>query len=595
MQRAAVPGKCILRGPPLPESRKLKQNVAPLFKELEDLSPKVQEPIWGRDWVMSSYVRTRLRAFFFTTRPQASGRGVKSFGGNEDGVVAVIFALVFSAVFLMAAIAIDYGRTEAELVRVQNAVDSAALAASHRLGMPDQDVSGHEKASAFFKANISKHPNIGTLTSTVLDADNGEVYAKAKGNMLTSLLRAVGIHNIDFKVNSNVRRGKGTVEVALVLDNSGSMAGTYIADLRTAAENLVNVVYTGFEGTDKVKIGVVPFAASVNVGSAHADATWMDTKGLSPIHHENFAEPRTRFQLFKDIGVAWRGCVEVRPAPHNVKDSAPSEDTPSSLFVPMFNPDEPDSANDGGDSYGNSYIPDYGGTCPAPPPTCLKYNSKGNCSSWSTPPVLKPADAQSRVCKYPGASVDTSAGGPNYLCDSRPIQPLTKVKDDVITLIKSMEAKGGTNIMEGIMWGWRVLSPEPPFTEGRPYEDDDNDKFLIVMTDGENWHQARSNHNKSSYHAFGYAAKGRLGSTYTTSALVTEMSTRTQTACTNAKAKGIKIFTIAFRLESNPTTTSLLANCATGAAQAYVASDGTALIRAFESIGREIARVRVAG
>ncbi len=38
MQRAAVPGKCILRGPPQPESRKLKQNVTPNFKELEDLS-----------------------------------------------------------------------------------------------------------------------------------------------------------------------------------------------------------------------------------------------------------------------------------------------------------------------------------------------------------------------------------------------------------------------------------------------------------------------------------------------------------------------------------------------------------------------------
>jgi hypothetical protein len=63
--------------------------------------------------------------------------------------------------------------------------------------------------------------------------------------------------------------------------------------------------------------------------------------------------------------------------------------------------------------------------------------------------------------------------------------------------------------MEGIMWGWRILSPAPPFTEGRPYDKKDNDKFLIVMTDGENWHQSRSNHNKSSYHAFGYASKGR--------------------------------------------------------------------------------------
>ena len=37
-----------------------------------------------------------------------------------------------------------------------------------------------------------------------------------------------------------------------------------------------------------VQFGLVPFAASVNVGPQYADADWMDTEGRSPIHHENF-------------------------------------------------------------------------------------------------------------------------------------------------------------------------------------------------------------------------------------------------------------------------------------------------------------------
>jgi Flp pilus assembly protein TadG len=538
-------------------------------------------------------LRARILAFVDAARRCAAGERARSFQSDERGVVAVVFAIIFASVFLMAAIAIDYGRTEAELVRVQNAVDSAALAASHRLGLPDQDTAGPQKAAAYFAANIAKHPDVGVLDSITLDAAKGEVAAKAKGSMLTSLLKAAGIDNIGFNANSTVKRGKGTIEVALVLDNSGSMAGTYIADLRTAAENLVNVVFTGAEGTDKVKIGVVPFAASVNVGVANANAAWMDTTGLSPVHFENFVDAKTRFELLQQMGVAWGGCVEARPAPHDVTDSVPSAGTPASLFVPMFNPDEPDDANDGGNSYGNNYIPDYGGSCPAPPSTCLHYNKKGSCTSWSQPPVLTPEEAQARTCKYQGAAA--SGQGPNYLCDSKAVLPLTDDKSAVISLIQSMQAKGGTNIMEGVMWGWRVLSPELPYTEGRSYGDKDNIKYLIVMTDGENWHQARSNHNKSSYHAFGYAAKGRLGTTYTTSALIGQMNTKTLAACTNAKAAGIKIFTIAFRLEDNPTTQALLANCATSATQAYAASNGTALIQAFESIGREIARLRVAG
>jgi Flp pilus assembly protein TadG len=518
----------------------------------------------------------------------------QSFHGDERGVVAVLFAITFSGIFLMAAIAIDYGRTESEMVRVQNAVDSAALAASHRLGLPDQDTAGPQKAAAYFKANMAKHPNVGILEDVKLDAANGEVNAKAKGTLLTSLLKAAGIHELGFRANSTIKRGRGTIEVALVVDNSGSMAGTYIADLRTAAQNLVNVLFTGFEGTEKVKVAVVPFAASVNVGPSNANASWMDTAGLSPVHFENFAEPKTRFELLQQMGATWGGCVEVRPSPHDVTDSVPSEKTPVSLFVPMFNPDEPDGANDGGDSYGNSYLPDYGGSCPAPPPQCLAYKSNGNCKSWSQAPVLSPKDAQSRVCKYLGASI-TSGQGPNYLCDSLPILPLTSDKSAVISLVQTLQAKGGTNILEGVMWGWRVLSPEPPFTEGKAYDDPDNDKFLIVMTDGENWHQARSNHNKSSYHSFGYASNGRLGTTYTTSNLVSQMSTKTLAACQNAKAAGIKVYTIAFRLESDSPTRAMLASCASSANETYVASSGQTLIQAFESIGREIARLRIAG
>jgi Flp pilus assembly protein TadG len=540
-------------------------------------------------------LRARIRALIgVSAGHDRLRRQAQSFAGDERGVVAVLFAITFAGLFLMAAIAIDYGRTESELVRVQNAVDSAALAASHRLGMPDQDTAGPEKAAAYFNANTAKHAGVGTLDSIKLDSVKGEVDAKAKGTMLTSLLKAVGIRQVGFNANSTVKRGKGTIEVALVLDNSGSMAGTYISDLRTAAQNLVNVVYTGFEGTDKVKVAVVPFAASVNVGPANINASWMDTKGLSPTHFENFDKQTTRFDLLKQMNVAWGGCVEVRPAPHDVTDSTPSENTPASLFVPMFNPDEPDEANSGGNSYGNSYLPDYGGSCPAPPPTCVKFSKKGSCSQWSDPPVLSPTEAQARVCKYEGASIG-SVQGPNYLCDSAPILPLTKDKSSVISLIQGMQAKGGTNILEGLMWGWRVLSPEPPFTEGKPYDDQDNDKFLLLMTDGENWHQARSNHNKSSYHSFGYASNKRLGSTYTNSALISQMNAKTLAACANAKAAGIKVYTIAFRLEVGSPTQQMLASCASSASETYVASNGQALIQAFESIGREIARLRLAG
>jgi hypothetical protein len=126
-----------------------------------------------------------------------------------------------------------------------------------------------------------------------------------------------------------------------VLNNSGSMAGQPLADLGVAAKNLTSVLFAGYEGTDKVRLAIVPFAGSVNVGAAQQGAAWIDSGGLSPVHYENFAEQRPRFQLFTELGVRWGGCVEVRPSPHDVTDSVPQSAVPASLFVQMFAPTSP--------------------------------------------------------------------------------------------------------------------------------------------------------------------------------------------------------------------------------------------------------------
>jgi Mg-chelatase subunit ChlD len=440
--------------------------------------------------------------------------------------------------------------------------------------------------------NPIKHKDVGVPKGVVMHADNGEVLATAKGNMLTSLLKAVGIQTSGFGSSATGKTGRGTVEVALVLDNSGSMAGQPISDLIVAAKNLTSVLYAGYEGTDKVKVGIVPFAGSVNVGAANQGAAWLDSGGLSPVHSENFAEQRTRFQLFAELGVSWGGCIEVRPSPHDVTDSVPSRSLPASLFVPMFAPDEPHPANAEGNGYSNNYLSDTGGRCVAPTPTCVHMSRRGSCTSWSTP-ALPAAEAQARTCKYAGGAV-AAAPGPNALCDSRAILPLTEHKSAVEAVLTQMRAKGSTNILDGLMWGWRMLSPEEPLTEGRPYSDPENNKYLILMTDGENNHQADANHNKSIYHAFGYASNGRLGATATSTALIGQMNNKTRTACENAKAAGITVYTIAFRLEDDANTRALLASCASSAAEAYAASNGATLVQAFEAIAREIAKSRFA-
>jgi Flp pilus assembly protein TadG len=134
---------------------------------------------------------------------------LQRLAGDERGVVAVIFAITFSAIFLAVAVAIDYARTQTEAVRVQNALDAAALAAAHWLGLGDQDATGRQDADRHFKVNAIKHKDVGVLQGVVMDADKGEVVATAKDNMLTSLLKAVGVKTIGFRPQCDRQERQG--------------------------------------------------------------------------------------------------------------------------------------------------------------------------------------------------------------------------------------------------------------------------------------------------------------------------------------------------------------------------------------------------
>jgi hypothetical protein len=69
---------------------------------------------------------------------------------------------------------------------------------------------------------------------------------------------------------------------------------------------------------------------------------------------------------------------------------------------------------------------------------------------------------------------------------------LTSLKDDkskIKQVIDSLSANGTTYIPAGLIWGWRVLSHEEPFSQGA--DDDEVNrwnvrKVIVLMTDGEN-------------------------------------------------------------------------------------------------------------
>jgi Mg-chelatase subunit ChlD len=395
-------------------------------------------------------------------------------------------------------------------------------------------------------------------------------------------------------------------EIALVIDNSGSMASSAggaskMQSAKDAANKLIDTMMGAQQAANKTKFSIVPFTLAVNVGSSYANVSWMDTAGQSSIHWQNLDKansdwkPASRFAIFAELGIGWAGCVETRPGVWALTDGSPGVAAPDSLFVPMFAPDEPGDAGD------TSYQPD-GSTWWSYANSYLDDNPKKECKDVKSNPN-EYVEAQTKLCKYQNQSSLTTSGGrgPNYNCNAKPLLRLTADTTALHASVNAMAANGNTNLLEGLTWGWRTISPNAPFADAKPYKTADNEKIIILLTDGMNAWSSVSNHNKSVYSSFGYYGAGRLtdpgGANPTTStAARAQMDAKTLSACGNAKAAGVTVYTVGFSVSSDPidaTGLDLLKKCASSPQMAYVANDSSTIVTVFEEIAKSIGGLRL--
>ncbi|WP_274629991.1 pilus assembly protein TadG-related protein [Arvimicrobium flavum] len=466
------------------------------------------------------------------------------------------------------ALAVDYADMSRERQDTLNALDAAGIATARRLlegNATDEQVRAY--AREFYNANLgSVKPEKSELIVQLPTNTTGGGRVKLQAitdydpHFLPPFLKLLngkeaGEKKWSFRAESEVQL-KNTVEVALVLDNSGSMGDPgkdtrepRLKLLKSASIQLVEQMANAaklMKGIEKpVQFSLVPFAASVNIGADNASESWMDREGISPIHHENFnwatltaankkiqqtatgpypykkvgngwgsAQGQTvsRFTLFADLrnsvcgsncssqalqSFSWGGCVETRPYPYNTDDTPAN--SPATLYVPMFGPDEAGDFKWDDDKNDN----------------LLNFNA--NNTWWND--ATSNSDAKTRqrfAAKYytslpAGFSLPASGKGPNASCTTTAITPLTDITkttglNAIKAAINGMAAGGNTNVPEGMAWGWRTLSSQAPFTGGRSETERGNDKVVIVLTDGANTYSFNDAvGNKSTYAAYGYA------------------------------------------------------------------------------------------
>ena len=602
---------------------------------------------------------------------------LKKFLRDEKGQFAVITALCALPLFGAVAMSIDFSnlsRLRHDLKDSLDAANSNLAKAYVEGGKTNAELYGIGRS--FFDANFDEH-YLSKVDLTITLPDDPlnttrELKMKAKlkydtmfGPVLAGLTHA-SVDNYSYVVEISTMRMRNVAEIALVLDNSGSMvydkfgntSGVAVANqritlLKKASKDLVtSMIDLGAkiqQVSNPVKFSLVPFSASVNVGASNASAGWMDTRGVSPIHHEHLDwgtasptnpagfrsvgpdgakldasnNPLTRFSIYNslkfrsggtesatqcevwkqgttgsstsncavfkrtgtltDVGAssaaaataiadatynqaalakkyAWGGCVEMRPNGLDVTDETPGPGNPSSLFVPMFAPDDFNASqygttNSTSQVYAgvNNWWPDFETDASFIADTYWStYNDSGQAlysaaaptssTWWTSTSRPRMANAAKYIKNKPylsGQNAPSSTSGrigqwqyfrgeagPNNSCTTEAITPLTGNKAALHAAIDKMAATGNTNVPEGLAWGWRTVSSKAPFSEGVVETNKAIDKVVIVLTDGANTYGDLSAGNngdvtgtQSTYAAFGYSGYAGNGGTNGTAAL----------------------------------------------------------------------------
>ncbi len=567
---------------------------------------------------------------------KALGRTFLGFPKDRRGNVAILAA--FSVVPLIATVGVATDSARGYLLnnRLQEAIDIAALAAARGEG----DLAARQAImEQYFWAN---YPNdyLGATVSgpSLVPLADDQFQVSVSVSMPNTFLQVIDIDTTTISASTVVQKEGRGMELVLVMDNTGSMRGDKMTDMIAAAKELINILYGTEETIEDFWVGLVPYAATVNIGRSHTD--WL--AGDLDTQHSYFIDPereyyRPRFssgddgywsnrsyfwpdndggydgdgdaqpadQVDSDYGrekiedgdnftnamyalhdvgelsyltyaSGWKGCVEARwQTGHDRTDEPPILNTLTNTFTPFFYP--PNTDNEWcriGDEDG-----EYCDTPMTPPGSGLRR-------------LLIQLDQRNEA--------QNDGLGPNLGCPPA-ITPLVAARTTIIDAIDEMQPwhRGGTMGNLGLAWGWRTVSPrwrglwapDSPAELPLDYDTPLMDKVVIMLTDGENqfYDHPPTGPQGSDYTAYGRRDEGRL----TSGDVTAELNDRMAATCQAMKDQGIILYTITFSL-SDSTTQDLYRDCATSDDHYFNSPTGDELKANFRTIAGQLSNLRLA-
>ena len=230
---------------------------------------------------------------------------MSAFGRNESGTIAVIFALSIMVLAGTTGLAVDASRAYNVSMRIGSILDAAALAGAKLFDRPNStDADIRARTLAFLRAHANALDVTGLALNnfqTAIDRSQSSVKLTIDVNVPTTFANLAGLPTFAFTKVAKVVYDLKRVELAMVLDITGSMASSgKLEGMKAAAKEVIDLLIDpSASSTTANKIALAPYAASVNVGGYLASVA----SGQS---------------------VMGDTCVLERPGPASQTDQAPS-------------------------------------------------------------------------------------------------------------------------------------------------------------------------------------------------------------------------------------------------------------------------------
>jgi Flp pilus assembly protein TadG len=203
-----------------------------------------------------------------------------NLASDRSGNFAVLTGVVASMLMLSVGYGVNVAQSYQLKASLRNALDSAVTSTARDLttGAIEEE-EARKMVEAFLHANSD--PKFATTDRFVLDrlvidrtAKTIEATAYANVNLAFPIFST---NDPVVSMTSAAVYSDKTIEVAMMLDVTGSMKDQKIKDLKTAAKNAVDAFLAGQKPENpRVRVSIVPYANSVNAGSLASTSVFVE-------------------------------------------------------------------------------------------------------------------------------------------------------------------------------------------------------------------------------------------------------------------------------------------------------------------------------